>query len=323
MKLWIFICLTITSSARICIAQNLVPNPSFEEYSDCPTKPAQLNELLYWFNPAVHPGLGGTPDYFNVCASPSSNVDVPNNFGGYQLAHSGMGYSGLISYNYQTNYNYHEFIEAPLTSTLEPNACYHFKMYVNLANNSPVTSDAIGVYFSDTIISGINYSSPLPFTPQIINTNGYIRDTMNWIPITGEYIATGTEKYLIIGNYTDDINTNYITVNSCCMHCAYFYIDDVSLEKCSSNGIHENSNSQKCLIYPNPMNQRAVLRFNNEYNEKCVLTLYDSVGQIVLKVLNTGNSELVIERGNLQRGLYFYQLKSNNRIIATGNLVME
>src|SRR5258705_6338420 len=86
----------------VCEAQNLVPNGDFEQYSGCPSNYNQIDFALFWFNPCIPPygtafGQSGSSDYFNACAS-IWQIDVPNNFDGYQPAHSGNGYAGLIPF---------------------------------------------------------------------------------------------------------------------------------------------------------------------------------------------------------------------------------
>ena len=50
---------------------NLVPNPSFEEYSLCPDKESQIERVDGWFSPS-----NGTPDYYNYCST-STTVSLP------------------------------------------------------------------------------------------------------------------------------------------------------------------------------------------------------------------------------------------------------
>ena len=96
-------------------AQNLVPNGGFEQYSGCPNAENEIDSAKYWINPAS--GLnGGTPDYYNSCAT-SPNEPVPNNAFGYQPAHGGNAYCGIFLF--QTPYpDIREYIETNLTSPL-------------------------------------------------------------------------------------------------------------------------------------------------------------------------------------------------------------
>src|SRR5271157_5345469 len=78
-------------------AQNLVPNPSFEQYDTCPNSSGQINYAKYWFQ-----GGPGNPDYFNICSStlpyPGNQFSVPQNAWGYQFAYEGNAYCGEYSY---------------------------------------------------------------------------------------------------------------------------------------------------------------------------------------------------------------------------------
>ncbi|MEP7265972.1 MAG: hypothetical protein ABI772_15820, partial [Bacteroidota bacterium] len=221
-----FLILLITCS--VIQAQNLIPNGDFEQYSGCPDYEGQIDSALYWKNPTSVNNGGGTSDYLNQCATSGSFVGIPENGLGYQPARSGAGYGGILLYVLAAA-SYREYIETPFTSPLVAGSCYHFEMYINLANNCYFNTDDIGIYFSNTLISGITNDDPLPFLPQLNNTAGNFPDTLNWTLVSGNYTAAGGESYLIIGNFKDDASTNVVIANNAFLTAAYFYIDDVSL----------------------------------------------------------------------------------------------
>ena len=80
-------------------AQNLVPNPSFEDTVSCPDNLAQIDKAVGWSSYRI------TPDYFNSCSSASAfpSVSVPSNQWGTQSAKTGNAYAGLITYSLVTN----------------------------------------------------------------------------------------------------------------------------------------------------------------------------------------------------------------------------
>lgn len=87
-------------------AQNLVPNPDFESYDNCPSNiGGGFLHCIPWEN-----GNNGTSDYFNAC-DVTGFVDVPSNVFGDQLAHSGDGYAGFFVRSQTTDY--FEYIQAP------------------------------------------------------------------------------------------------------------------------------------------------------------------------------------------------------------------
>src|SRR3569832_1522291 len=135
---------------KVGSGQNLVINGDFESNTGCPNYTAQLYLASQWINPSAN----ATPDYFNQCDN-SGNAGVPVNLGGYQYAHAGSAYGGVYLWHILSEYR--EYMEGTLVEPLLTGNCYFFKLYVNLANMCEFTTDEIGVYFSDTVVSGVSY----------------------------------------------------------------------------------------------------------------------------------------------------------------------
>lgn len=298
----IILCLILFSADFAGKGQNLVPNGDLEQYSSCPTSMSQLDKLLFWFNPAVLPG-GGSPDYFNLCAPVA--LSIPNNFWGFQPARSDRGYSGIYLRTENLS-EYREYMEVPLTSALIANGCYHFEMYVNLGNICRYTTDDIGIYFSDTVITGINNYNTLPYNPQINNATGNTFDSLNWILVSGNYTAHGGESYLIIGNFKNDANTDTIVINNSATYDPYVYIDDVSLSLCTGTEEIPNSNNQ-FLIYPNPVKDYLKINFPLAGKEKVEIKITDILGKEILRQqINLKSTTLNLQ--SLQNGIYFIEI---------------
>jgi hypothetical protein len=121
-----------------------------------------------------------------------------------------------------------------LKQILKPNTSYCFSMYVNLSNQSTHAIDALGAYFGDSSLDTITKCNTTIdyLIPQVSNpVNNIIADTLNWVLIRGQFIANGTEKYAMIGNFKSDANTNTLLVNSSHLPSNFtdYLIDDVSL----------------------------------------------------------------------------------------------
>ncbi len=232
-------------SLCLCVntqAQNLVPNPSFEDYNECPQK---LSEILYsnnysnfktvkaWSNPVKL----STPDYYNACAT--TNVSIPSNNNGYQPARTGNGYVGIIAYG-KVNWSqpeYAEYVYCKLLSPLVAGEVYDVSFYVSATNVSKSylpygAVDRIGVRFSDTINYG-NHLQTIWQDYHVRSTKGIIlNDTTNWVEVSGQYIATGGEEYMVLGNLMD---TSYLSIRKYedttlfNGFMCYYYIDDVSV----------------------------------------------------------------------------------------------
>jgi hypothetical protein len=201
---------------------NLVPNPSFETYTNCPSSSNQVPFASPWMNPTS----GGSPDYYNAC---SSLVGVPYCGGPcFQYAKTGSAYTGLYSYGKQVS-NVREYIQAQLTSALITGKCYYVGFYTNEANWTGMACNKLGAYLSPNQISlsGPSYLMSYPSQIKTFN-NVIIRDTLNWHLISGVFQSVSNEQYLTIGNFNSDATTDTLTFNtSAPSPSAYYYIDDV------------------------------------------------------------------------------------------------
>ena len=226
---WSVLILLIWLSLTIS-AQNLVQNPSFEIYPNCPLSRNDGRLPFNWIQPT-----DGTADYFNSCVTGSGTnlPDVPVNFVGNQSANTGNAYIGVyVNIESSGQYaGYREYMQSTLTSSLVAGRTYKFEMYVSLADESQFAANNLGVYLSSQQIS-TNNSNVLNVTPQITFT-GYVTDKNNWTKISGNYIATGGERYITVGSFSVNNSTNLQSVsggsgggwNKMC----YYYIDDISI----------------------------------------------------------------------------------------------
>lgn len=288
------------------MAQNLVPNGGFEEYSGCPSGPGigQFDSTLYWINPAPFPP-GGSPDYFNECSS--GFLNVPNAYFGYQQAHGGGAYCGIGLWNsFYTDFR--EYIEVPLTTTLVKSTCYGFEMYINRPNDMRFVTEDVQVYFSDTAVTGITNWNVLPFTPQIYNGTGNVPDTLNWTLVSGEFIAAGGEQYLIIGNFKNDSSTNLILTDSfASWDDAFIYIDDVALVELPPcvNDIEQQNESPEINIYPNPSSTHFTI---DGLGKTYDIYMYNSQGQLLFKEVNVLEFTKKIDVSNFINGIFLVTL---------------
>jgi hypothetical protein len=103
--------------------------------------------------------------------------------------------------------------------------------YTNLQNTGITYAvNNIGINFSNTSITNTGTGYILNLNPNILKFNNpIINDTLNWVEISGIYIANGGEKYITLGNFFDDANTDTINTGNGWYLGAYYYIDDVSV----------------------------------------------------------------------------------------------
>jgi len=239
-------------------AQNLVPNPSFEDYSGCPFMINDVtNFAANWkvFNP--------TPDFFHVCAS-NSQLGVPLNHAGWQNAATGNGYGGVYVYTSTAPVNNREYLGIQLTSALVTGTTYYTSMKVSLANYSSFAVSHMGMLLT-TQAYCVNYNPPpttcnapnfelLPYNFSHIYSENIISDTANWVQIYGQFVADSAYEYLSVGVFFEDNliskqNLGGLGYNS------FYYVDDVCISSdpdiCfseSSVGLIENEIISKSLL---------------------------------------------------------------------------
>ncbi len=300
-------------------AQNLVPNPSFENIDTCYFPGANCSggvnngKVLLWDAPS-----GGSSDLYTSCSS-APYCDVPTNIGGYQNAHTFNNYVGVIMM--QTFGSGREYIQTQLIDTLIANHKYCVMFYVSLSDVEALATNNIGMYFSDTH-TGIISTNLFFYTPQILDTTT-ITDTTNWTLVSGEYNATGGEQFIIIGNFTPNGNNTIIQVNNSTE--SYYYIDDVSIVDCTGSGIgiNELDNPYKIKLYPNPNNGNMNLIYTLNKSSKGEFDLFDITGTLIKKYpLQIGEkNQLIISETELNNGIYLYKvivddaIKSSNKIV--------
>ncbi len=193
---------------NICNSQNLVPNSSFEVHDTCPNNLFEVKYLANW-NIPLH---FTTPDYFNACDTFTPHI-YPHNFFGDETARSGSGYVGIITVCNTTNSvvrNYREYIQVELNDSLVAGMNYYVSWYVSAGDSCPYISNNMGMYFSNVEVhdTSINNYSVLSYIPQFENpmTND-LNSRIGWTKISGQYLASGGEKFIIIGNFHDTIST--------------------------------------------------------------------------------------------------------------------
>jgi gliding motility-associated-like protein len=209
-----------------CQAQNLVPNPSFEEYFGCPSYFSMMHTVKYWQVPNR-----GSTDYLNACAG-DTKVGVPFSYFGHQTARTGDAYAGI--HPMQMGRNYREYLQVKLKEPLRSGETYKIEFYVSLSSKFNIAISNLGAYLSvePPTSGGDGLLGNMTEPPQIQNPAGnLLTDTLGWTSIRGEYVAKGGEQYLTIGNFDDDDHTHYLSSATSAQY-SYYYIDDVSVFSC-------------------------------------------------------------------------------------------
>lgn len=75
------------------------------------------------------------------------------------------------------------------------------------------------------------------------------------------------------------------------------------------------------FVFPNPFMSSTTVLFKNPDNEAHTFELFDGFGQTVVTNNGITSDRFTIQRGHLKSGLYYYRLKQQDRIKATGKIV--
>ena len=226
-------------------AQNLVPNPSFEESIKIACRAITGrdnigNYVAYWNAPT-----NGTTDIFhtdstnkNGCGVNTINRNIRPHTGGFCAGLYTSAASSLNFNNLNDVPSYREYLQVRLKKPLVVGKIYYAEMYVTPREQSSLQSNNIGFHFSvdSTRINEPenNYGQLLPYIPQIFES-AILTDFNKWYKVSGCFVATAAFEYLIIGNFFDDLHTSFKPTIYKTGIEPYFYIDDVKVTEANTD----------------------------------------------------------------------------------------
>jgi hypothetical protein len=287
---------------------NLVPNSDFEDTLACPYFVSQIDYANHWITTKY------TPDYFHSCNNTSTVntgwVGVPVNARGYQPAHSGEAYAGIVSY-YGAQPDYREAFHTQLTQLMVTGETYQVGMWVILMEDYArwAIDGGIGIYISNDPINPAQYFT---YTPQIMNPPGNVlNDSLNWTLISGSYTATGGENYITIGGFLPDSMLAFFDRGSGSGYDFTTYaIEDVFVLAPLGTAANSLNEDIQFNAYPNPFTDQLHIT-SGTYNAKVKIEIFNVLGEMVITM--TGNtSDITIPASNLSPGIYNVCVKTGN-----------
>ena len=309
-------------TTSLCHAQNLVPNPSFEEYLECPYSTAEFHaQVVDWYSFAV------TPDYFNTCSNELGGfAGVPSNAWGYQWPITGEAYAGLITYTHSFT-DEREYMATELLQSLEIGADYYVMFYASFYDGGVLTSrhcatNRLGVkFFQDP-----DYTPEIEFNPYLPENNADMEfnqmfiDTANWVLIEGWFTADQTYNWLALGNFYDDENTDTLQFGDPNECYAIYYVENVCValdpSQCDylkqegdiSSVNNQNNNSTDIQVYPNPTSDVLKIASSKILSS---IQVFNPIGQLILSLRESTN-ETTIETTHWSKGLYILKVEDEN-----------
>ncbi len=202
--------------------------------------------LQNWYTPG-----NNTPDYYNVCANTFAYPfysSIPHGAYGYLFPKTGNSFAGIGTYigipaaGGDSIHPISEYVSVKLISPLKANTCYYGEFYTSLADICEYATNRIAMLLTPNALTTTATSFTNSLQPQIEwDTTKFFTDTLNWVKVSGTFIALGGEQYITIGNFKDGNHTKLKLVPSGFTNpsivggntFAYHYIDDVLLLECS------------------------------------------------------------------------------------------
>jgi gliding motility-associated-like protein len=291
-------------------AQNLVPNPSFEEYKKLTctavydywisshgkdTRPVFDSILYDWSDPTK-----STPEIYNTLVNKSCDTN-PWKFGygpdpkdGYFMAEIEL----LYGYRQPPNHGGRSYIETPLTEPLKSGHRYLGGGYHALKYGGIYATNNLGMLFTSRPVE-IDTNLLLSYQPQI-NQAEVNKDYSVWKKFYGCFTAAGDEQYLTLGNFYDDDHTRVIQlVSSNSSSFSNYFIDSVFTEEIKEPLIPN-------VITPNgdTANEKFVIK--DIHFGWWSLNIFNRWGE---KVYSSSDYRNNWNGDNLSAGVYFYELQ--------------
>lgn len=210
------------------LSQNLVPNGSFECGEDfCGAFQGEQSALLYKYACQWSVPNTGTTDIYSARFPP----DRLCLFMGKQAPRTGNRFAGIYTYSHESRpgqTSYREYVQIKLEEPLKPGNKYCAEAYASLAEGVYYASNNFGMRFNVKEHYSGSFA-PLKLVPQLIEKK-IIKDTSNWVKISGMVEVDSVSQYLILGNFADDEHTDRDSLTAQHRWFAYYFIDDVSVE---------------------------------------------------------------------------------------------
>lgn len=209
---------------------NLVPNPSFEDTGKKGkvTEKGQVYLAVPWTSVTMNP-----VDLYSENTK-TDEFATPDNKRGEEKARTGTNYAGLNLYGYKGKAP-RNYLGVELLKPMEEGKQYCVKFHISMSDMSKYAVNNIGALIQFEPMSEATDGN-LYKKPQIISVTKMIYEKQySWTPVCGTFVAKGGEKFIVIGNFAQDVNTKFETVRLSReftgrqTYDGYYYIDDVSV----------------------------------------------------------------------------------------------
>lgn len=288
------------------LAQNLVPNPSFEEYIECPNLWNQMERATGWS------AYRGTPDYLNAC-NEGGMASVPLNFAGNRYAADGEAYAAIIALELGGPPNWREHLGGELITPLIPDLPVFLSFKVIMATDGiqddcRYSVDGVGMRFTMEPYAQ-NNNFPLPNDAAIHLTTAPL-DMTEWTMVSGVYVPDSAYRYIVLGGFfNDDLITPVQFNPNGNIDRAFAFIDDicVSYDPAECGGVTSlpEHSQMRLRAFPNPFTSDLRVSLDGPARSGMEIWLQDLLGRRVWSGrVQAGQDSFTIDGTRLPEGLY-------------------
>lgn len=255
--------LLIALSIKVIGQHNYIQNHSFEQIKKCPEEvnTGYLKLVENWSQPT----MASTDIYQKSCLG---FAKTPKNKSGNQIPVSGVAYIGMylgVANIYSKNYC--EYFQNRLNRKLTEGKLYYFECKLSLAECSEYFCKRFGVSFNGKKVFRPFYRQELKLKQGLDIDLSDDYSYKEWIVASGYYLATGTEQFLIIGNFHGNSVTEKLQLSDDLQRelkmkyefakYAYYFIDDVFLLESRSIKQHILNRMQDTAVNMNFVDHRT------------------------------------------------------------------
>jgi len=179
---------------------------------------------------------------------------------------TGNAFVGILTYyfgSFVNAHNYREAVSSKIFTNLDSNKNYCVSFYVKFAGYwFPQFNVKIGysinkigaLICSDSIIYSLSGDPQIvALHPQVFHSGNFLKDSINWMKISGSFISQGNEKWIHIANFSPDDSTqlfllpNLTSFEDSALFQSYYLIDDVSVYPCDAPVYIANASRDTCI----------------------------------------------------------------------------
>ncbi|MEX1133184.1 MAG: T9SS type A sorting domain-containing protein, partial [Flavobacteriales bacterium] len=346
--LGLFISPSITANSCVdeaCLGPVLLANPSIEQGATCSPNftlgDAGLNTFMApdWLRQHR-----ATCDSYSSCADFNSQENVPAVDGigilteRRILSRNGEGMAGIYTKGSNAQADYHEYIQAPLTTPLIPGEPYLVSYYVsNLAYNGRVAMNGFGALFTTGELVQTDYRT-ITLPPQLIDMR--VIASEEWVNICGIVVPDEPWDHITIGTFLTYDQYAYLGDGySNVLSTGYYFIDDVVVAQvsdpsCITTAVEElpnerdsqSTDSDNLRIYPNPANDRVnIVADADLFGERGVIEVFDATGKRVhVEQVSSFMALRSLElSGEWKEGLYLVMVRVEGQAPRSARVVVK